>query len=153
MDARVRVIEDIRTAVLELLSKFNMGSEEDEEHFPLRLTAVMVAHGSNTGYNFSLFDVTEDEILLSIQMGSVIVYLGFEAEEELDEEEYPELVEALLRLIMPEVRALASAVERSKLRDPEILYDRMSTEMKEFVYDILMRHLRGKSVYDQVEAA
>jgi hypothetical protein len=83
----------------------------------------------------------------------VIVYLGFESEEEFDEEEYPELVETLLRAVMPEVRGLVSAVEKAGLKGPEILYDRMSTEMKEFVYDILMRHLRGKSVYDQVEAA
>ncbi|NJF24927.1 hypothetical protein E3E29_04505 [Thermococcus sp. Bubb.Bath] len=145
-------MEGIRTAVLELLSKFSTEEGEDGR-FPLQLTGVMVAHGNRAGYNFSLFDVTEDEILLSVQMGSVIVYLGFEGEEELDEEEYPELVEALLRAVMPEVRALASAVEKSSLKGPEILYDRMSTEMREFVYDIIMRHLEGKSVYDQVEAA
>lgn len=146
------IIEDIRAAVLELLSKFSP-EEGEEGSFPIRLTGVMVARGNRAGYNFSLFDVTENEILLSIQMGAVIVYLGFEGEEELDEEEYPELVEALLRAVMPEVRALVSAVDKNNLKGPEILYDRMSTEMREFAYDILMRHLEGKSIYDQVEAA
>jgi len=152
MDGWVRVIEGIRTAVLGLLSKFSPEAGE-EDRFPLQLTGVMVARGNRVGYNFSLFDVTEEEILLSIQMGSVIVYLGFEGEGELNEEEYPELVEALLRAVMPEVRALVSAVEKSDLKGPEILYDRMSTEMREFAYDILMRHIEGKSIYDQVEAA
>jgi hypothetical protein len=147
----VRIIEEIRTTVLELLSKFS--SETEEGGFPIHLTGIMVARGSRIGYNFSLFDVTENEILLSVQMGSVIVYLGFEGDEELDEVDYPDLVEALLKAVMPEVRGLVSAVEKSGLKGPEILYDRMSPEMREFVYDILMRHLKGKSVYDQVEAA
>lgn len=141
-------MEKIKGATLRLISLLN----QVEKSTP-RLVGILVAREDKRSYNFSLFDVTENEIVLVLQIGTVIVYLAFESDENIDEDEYPELVEELLQVSVPAVKELAKAIKKENIKEPIILYDQMGPEVKEFLYDILLRHIRGKSPYDQTEAA
>ncbi|ASJ00273.1 hypothetical protein [Thermococcus gorgonarius] len=140
-------MKKVREALMGLLSAV------DPEETGLRLVGVLVTHEKRPAYNFSLFDVTENEMVLMLQIGDTVVYLAFESEEEIDEDEYPELVEELIKLTLPGVKDLIKAVKEENLPKPGIVYDEMSPELKEFLYDILMKHMHGRSVYDQTEAA
>lgn len=140
-------MKKVREALLGLLSTMN------PEETGLKLVGLLVARENKSAYNFSLFDVTENEVVLMLQLGDMVVYLAFEGEEEIDEDEYPELVEELIKRALPGVRGLIRAVKDEGLLEPRIVYDEMSPELKEFLYEVLLRHLSGKSVYDQTEAA
>ncbi len=138
-------MERVRKATVELISLFN-----EEEPY---LTGILVAKAANKSYNFSLFDITENEFVLQLHIGRAIVYLAFESDEEIDEDEYPELVEEILRRTVPVVKELINAINVETLKEPVILYDEMSPDVKEFVYDLLIRHMKGGSPYDQTEPA
>ena len=97
--------------------------------------------------------MTENEIVLLLQIGTVVIYLAFESDEDIEEDEYPELVEELLRISVPAAKELTQAMREEKIKDPLILYDQMSPEVREFLYDMLLRHIEGRSIYDQTEAA
>ncbi|ASJ02408.1 hypothetical protein A3L09_03645 [Thermococcus profundus] len=140
-------MREIQKAVIGLVSSFS------PEETGLKLSGILVTREKNSAYNFSLFDVSESEVVLMLQIGSVVVYLAFEGEEEIDEEEYPELVEELIGKSLPGVKELIRTIEGSGLAEPRIVYDEMSPELKEFMYDVLMRYLKGRSVYDQTELA
>lgn len=141
-------MENIKRVILQLISPLNQAEADTP-----RLVGILVARGNKRSYNFSLFDVTENEIVLVLQIGTVVVYLAFESDEDIDEDEYPELVEELLQLSVPAVKKLAKAVKDEEIKEPVILYDQMSPEVKEFLYDILLRHIKGKPPYDQTEVA
>ncbi len=140
-------MEKIREATLKLVSLFNGENEEP------RLVGILVARTGGKGYNFSLFDITENELVLQLRIGETLVYLAFESDEEISEDEYPELVEELIRRAVPAVKELIKTMDMENLEDPIILYDEMSPEVKEFLYDLLIRHIRGSSPYDQTEPA
>jgi len=140
-------MERIRKATMELVSLFN------EENGEPRLVGILVAKAGRRSYNFSLFDITENELVLQLHIGRTLVYLAFESQEEIEEDEYPELVEEILRRAVPAVKELIKAIEAENLEEPAILYDEMSPDVKEFVYDLLIRHRRGASPYDQTEPA
>jgi hypothetical protein len=140
----------INEGLIALISTF--GSEFEEET-GIKLVGVMIAPSEKKGYNFSLFDVTENEFVLSLQIGKYIVYLAFESEEELDEDEYPDIVESLLNTAVPPVRGLIQKASDSGLDEPLILYDRMGPDLKEFIYDLYLKHRRGEPPYEQTESA
>ncbi|WP_010477223.1 hypothetical protein [Thermococcus zilligii] len=140
-------MKKVQEALMGLLSAL------DPEETGLRLVGVLVAREQRPAYNFSLFDVTGNEIVLMLQIGDTVVYLAFESGEEIDEDEYPELVEELVTISLPGVRNLIRAVKEENLPEPRIIYDEMSPELKEFLYDVLMKHVRGRPVHDQTEVA
>ncbi|ACS34314.1 Conserved hypothetical protein [Thermococcus gammatolerans EJ3] len=142
-----REMERVQKATVDLVSLFS--GENSEPH----LVGILVARSNRRSYNFSLFDITENELVLQLHIGNALVYLAFESPEEIDEDEYPELVEELLRRAVPAVKELIKALDAENLEEPVILYDEMSPDVKEFVYDLLMRHRRGASPYDQTEPA
>ena len=115
-------MERVRKATVELISLFN---EEEEP----RLTGILVTKAAKKSYNFSLFDITENEFVLQLHIGRAIVYLAFESDEEIGEDEYPELVEETLRRTVPVVKELIKAINAETLEEPVILYDEMSPDV------------------------
>lgn len=143
-------MREINEAIITLIS--TLDSEFGEEA-GIKLVGVMIAPSETRGYNFSLFDVTEDEFVLSLQIGKYIVYLAFESEEEIDEDEYSDLVEELLHVAVPAVRELIRKVSENGINEPLMLYDKMSPDLKEFLYGLFLKHRRGELPYEQTELA
>ncbi|WP_297487282.1 hypothetical protein [Thermococcus sp.] len=118
--------------------------------FPLRLTGIAAAGDPEERNGFSVFGVTEADVALSIHMGRTVVYLCFEGEEEMDEEALVDLFQEAMERAMPHVRELVRLLPE---KGGELLHDEMGPEMKEFIYGMLIKHLKGENVYEQTEAA
>ncbi|AEH24428.1 hypothetical protein [Pyrococcus yayanosii] len=129
--------------------------EIDGEVVTLSVKGVLLVKIPSDNYNFSFFEVTEQEFILAIQMGGYMVYLGIEADDEVEEEAYPMVVRTLIAQLIPDVNALIREAKKVKYAGPGdmLLDDNMSPDLKEAMYDILMRHRRGITPYEQVEVA
>jgi len=128
--------------------------EIDEEPVTLSIRGVLLARTGSRSYNFSFFEISESEFVLAVQMRGFVVYLGIESDEELDEEVYPELVRVLLEHLAPQIALLITAAEKDyRGRADLLLDDEMSPDMKEFFYGMLVKHRKGRPVYEQTEVA
>ncbi len=114
----------------------------------MRLSALAIVNTGKEEPNFSIFEISGSEFVIMIRVKGITVYVGVEGEEELEEEEAAEVLEGLIPALSREIRNF-----RSNLKGFSLIYDDMGQEMKEFIYDVIMRHSKGKSPYDQVEAA
>ncbi len=114
----------------------------------MRLSALAIVNTGKEEPNFSIFEISGSEFVIMIRVKGITVYVGVEGEEELEEEEAAEVLEGLIPALSREIRNF-----RSNLKGFGLIYDDMGQEMKEFIYDVIMRHSKGKSPYDQVEAA
>ncbi|CAB49611.1 hypothetical protein [Pyrococcus abyssi] len=128
--------------------------EVDGEVVTLSIKGVLIAKISSTSYNFSFFEVSEDEFILALQASGYIVYLGIESDSEIDEEAYSSIGRILISELMPYVNVLISKAKEVNYSGADILLDDdMSPTLKEAMYEILMKHRKGKSPYEQFEIA
>ncbi|NJE00074.1 hypothetical protein E3E26_09845 [Thermococcus sp. LS1] len=128
--------------------------EIEGEPVTLSIRGVLLARVKSKSYNFSFFELSENEFVLAVQMKGFTVYLGIEADEELEEEAYPELVRILLEHLTPQIALLITKAEKDyRGRADLLLDDDMSPEMKEFFYGLLVKHRKGELVYEQTEVA
>jgi len=91
--------------------------EIDEEIVTLSIKGVMLAKTDSKSYNFSFVEITETEFVLALQVRGYIIYLGFESDEEIDEDAYPELVRALIQQLIPVLNNLILEAEKSGYRE------------------------------------
>jgi hypothetical protein len=128
--------------------------EIGEKPVTLSIRGLLIARAEMESYNFSFFEITETETVLSVQMKGFMVYVGIESDEELDEEEYVEVGRALLEHLTPKIALLVTRAEKDYHGKADLLLDDgMSPELKEFFYSLLVKHRRGKSPYEQTEVA
>jgi len=129
--------------------------EIDEEIVTLSIKGVMLAKTDSKSYNFSFVEITETEFVLVLQVRGYIIYLGFESDEEIDEDTYPELVRALIQQLMPPINNLILEAEKSGYRGKAdlLMDDDMSPDMKEFFYEMLVKHRKDLPHYEQVDVA
>jgi len=113
----------------------------------LKLSALAVALTKDESPNFTIFEISDSEIVLVVKICGVTVYAGIEGEGLLEDETSGDL------------RTLISSISRAtrrfrgRLHKEGVIYDDMSPEMREFLYDVLIKHVKGRTEYDQVEAA
>ncbi|AAL81515.1 hypothetical protein PFDSM3638_06965 [Pyrococcus furiosus DSM 3638] len=120
----------------------------------LSIKGVLLANTSSTSSNFSIFEVSENEFILAIQTSGYVVYLGIEAEEEIEEEVYPSLVRIIISEVMPIINNLVQVAKELSYKGADILLDdNMSSSLREAMYNLLLKHKKGKSPYEQVEVA
>jgi len=129
--------------------------EIDEEIVTLSIKGVMLAKTDSKSYNFSFVEITETEFVLALQVRGYIIYLGFESDEEIDEDTYPELVRALIQQLIPVLNNLILEAEKSGYRGKAdlLMDDDMSPDMKEFFYEMLVKHRKDLPHYEQVDVA
>ena len=128
--------------------------EIEGEPVTFSIKGVLLARAPSRGYNFSFFEISETEFALAVQMKGFVVYLGIETDEEVEEELYPEVVRALLENLSPQVALLVTKAEEDyRGRADLLLDDNMSPALKEFFYQLLVKHRRGESAYEQTEVA
>ena len=128
--------------------------EVDDEVITLSIKGVLIANVPSKSYNFSFFEVSESEFILALQAFGYIVYLGIESDAELNEEAYPSIVQILISELMPHVNALIREAEKIRYRGSDMLLDdNMSPTLKEAMYDILIKHRKGRTPYEQFEVA
>ncbi|WP_297435765.1 hypothetical protein [Thermococcus sp.] len=128
--------------------------EIEGEPVTLSVKGILLAKINSKGYNFSFFELSEDEIVLAIQMKGFVVYIGMEADEDVEEEAYPQIARILLEILTPGVALLVDRAERTyEGRADVLLDDEMGQDMKEFFYGLILKHRRGESVYEQTEVA
>jgi len=128
--------------------------EVEGEPLTLSIKGVLLARTESKSYNFSFFEISENEFVLAVQMKGFAVYIGIETDEELEEEFYPDIVRALLENLSPQIALLATKAEREYLGKADVLLDDdMSPSLKEFFYQLLIKHRSGKTVYEQTEVA
>ncbi len=128
--------------------------EIDGEPVTFSIKGILLARTNSKSYNFSFFEISENEFVLAVQMRGFVVYIGIETDEELEEELYPEVVRALLENLSPQVALLVTkAEEEYNGRADLLLDDDMSPPLKEFFYQMLIRHRRGETSYEQTEVA
>ncbi|MFA4639668.1 hypothetical protein [Pyrococcus kukulkanii] len=128
--------------------------EVDGEVVTLSIKGVLIASVPSKSYNFSFFEVSEDEFILALQASGYIVYLGIESDEEVTEEAYPSIVQILVSELMPYVNALIREAEKVGYKGSDLLLDdNMSPTLKEALYDILLKHRKGRTPYEQFEVA
>ncbi|MDK2868885.1 MAG: hypothetical protein PWP39_120 [Pyrococcus sp.] len=120
----------------------------------LSIKGILLANTSSTSSNFSIFEVSENEFILAIQTSGYVVYLGIEAEEEIEEEVYPSLVRIIISEVMPIINNLVQVAKELSYKGADILLDdNMSSSLREAMYNLLLKHKKGKSPYEQVEVA
>ncbi|AFL94758.1 hypothetical protein CL1_0550 [Thermococcus cleftensis] len=128
--------------------------EIDDEPVTLSIKGLLIAQVDSKSYNFSFFELSESEFVLAVQMKGFIVYLAMEADEEIDEEAYPELVRILLEQLTPAIAFLVTRAEKDYTGKADLLLDDdMSPSLKEFFYGLLMKYRKGRPVYEQTEVA
>jgi len=128
--------------------------EVEGEPITLSIKGVLLARTESKSYNFSFFEISENEFVLAVQMKGFAVYIGIETDEELEEEFYPDIVRALLENLSPQIALLATKAEREYRGKADVLLDDdMSPSLKEFFYQLLIKHRSGKTVYEQTEVA
>ncbi|ACJ15634.1 hypothetical protein, conserved [Thermococcus onnurineus NA1] len=146
-------IEKLYTIAQRELAK-DLVFEIEDEPVTLSIRGVLLARVESKSYNFSFFELSENEFVLAVQMKGFTVYLGIEADEELEEEAYSELVRILLEHLTPQIALLITRAEKDyRGRADLLLDDDMSPEMKEFFYSLLVKHRKGEPVYEQTEVA
>jgi hypothetical protein len=118
------------------------------------IKGLLLAKVKSSTYNFSFFEVTETESVLAVQMKEFVVYIAFETDEELDDEEFAEVGKALLEHLTPKIALLTTRAERLYSGKADILMDDgMGPDLREFMYSLLMKHRKGESPYEQTEIA
>jgi hypothetical protein len=128
--------------------------EIEEEPVTVSIRGVLLARTDSKGYNFSFFELSENEFVLAVQMKGFVVYLGMEADEEIDEDAYPELVKILLGQLTPAIALLITRAEREYPGRADLLMDdEMGPDLKEFFYGLLMKYRKGRPIYEQTEVA
>jgi hypothetical protein len=128
--------------------------EIDGEPVTVSIKGVLLARADSKTYNFSFFELSETEFVLAVQMKGFIVYLGLEADDEIEEEALPELVKILLQGLTPAIALLVTRAEKEYPGRADLLLDDdMGPDLKEFFYELLIKHRQGKSVYEQTEVA
>jgi hypothetical protein len=128
--------------------------EIDDKMVTLSIKGLLIARAGSEGYNFSFFEVTETETVLAVQMKDLIVYIGIEGDEELNDEEYAEVGKALLEHLTPKIALLVTKAEKGYSGRADILLDDdMSPDLKEFFYSLLVKHRQGRGPYEQTEMA
>ena len=128
--------------------------EIDGEPVTVSIRGVLLARTDSKTYNFSFFELSESDFVLAVQMRGFVVYLGLEADEEVEEEALPEMLNILLSGLTPAIATLITAAEKSYRGKADILLDdEMGPSLKEFFYDLLMKHRKGKDPYEQTELA
>ncbi|ASI99869.1 hypothetical protein [Thermococcus celer] len=146
-------IEELYAVATRELAK-DLVFEINEEPVTLSIKGVLLARADSRGYNFSFFELGEDEFVLAVQMKGFTVYLGIESDEELEEEIYPELFRALLKHLTPQIALLITKAEKVYTGRADVLLDDdMGADLKEFFYGLLIKHRKGKTVYEQTEVA
>ncbi|AFK22934.1 hypothetical protein [Pyrococcus sp. ST04] len=126
----------------------------DGQVITISIKGVIIASIPSKNYNFSFFEVSEDEFILALQASGYVVYLGLESDEEVEEEAYPSIVQILISELMPHVNLLIEEAKREGYRGADLLLDDdMSPTLKEAMYEILLKHRKGKSPYEQFEVA
>jgi len=128
--------------------------EVEGEAVTLSIRGVMLTRNPSESYNFSFFELSESEFVLAVQMKGFTVYLGMELDTEIGEEVYPDVVRAILEYLTPQIALLITKAEESYEGSADMLLDdNMGPTLKEFFYSILVKHRRGKTVYEQTEIA
>ncbi len=128
--------------------------EIEGEAVTLSVKGILMARINSKGYNFSFFELGEDELILAIQMRGFVVYVGMEADEEIEEDAYPQIARILLETLTPGVALLISKAEKTYEGKADVLLDdEMSHDMKEFFYGLILKHRKGENVYEQTEVA
>ncbi|AEC50970.1 hypothetical protein PNA2_0052 [Pyrococcus sp. NA2] len=128
--------------------------EVDDDVVTLSVKGVMIAKVNSTSYNFSFFEVSEDEIILALQASGYIVYLGIESDSEINEEALPSIGKILISELMPPVNLLIEKAKELGYSGADILLDDdMSPTLKEAMYEILMKHRKGRTPFEQFEVA
>lgn len=119
------------------------------------IKGLLLARVKSSTYNFSFFEVTENGSVLAVQMKYFVVYIAFETDEELSEEEFAEMGKALLEYLTPKIALLTTKAEKLYRggKADILLDDGMSPDLREFMYSLLMKHRKGESPYEQTEAA
>ncbi len=110
-----------------------------------RLTGLAIAGTRKKKSNFAIFEISDSEFVLMVRTSGVEAYAGIEGE--LLDDEMPEGLKVLISVISDELRKLKTKPRTS------ILYDNMSPDMKEFLYDVIMRHESGQMFREQFEDA
>ncbi|WP_457752055.1 hypothetical protein [Thermococcus sp.] len=124
------------------------------EPLTLSIKGVLLARTESKSYNFSFFEISENEFVLAVQMKGFVVYIGIETDEELEEEFYPDILHALLENLSPQIALLATKAEKEYPGKADVLLDDdMSPSLKEFFYQLLIKHRSGRAIYDQTEVA
>ncbi|ACS90176.1 hypothetical protein [Thermococcus sibiricus] len=128
--------------------------EIDDEVVTLSVKGIMIAKSVSKTYNFSFVEVTDNEFVLAVQMKGYVIYLGLESDEIIDEDAYPELVRALINHLLSSLHNLVREAEKEYQGKADLLLDdNMSAEMKEFFYELLLKHQRGLPTHEQVDVA
>ncbi|HII60458.1 TPA: hypothetical protein HA331_01610 [Pyrococcus horikoshii] len=128
--------------------------EVDDEVVTLSIRGVLIAKINSNSYNFSFFEVSEDEFILALQTSGYIVYLGIESDNEISEDAYSSIGRILISELMPYVNLLVEKAKSIGYSGVDILLDDdMSPTLKEAMYEILIKHRRGKTPYEQFEIA
>ncbi|WP_175059232.1 hypothetical protein [Thermococcus sp. 2319x1] len=128
--------------------------EVDDEVVTLSVRGVMIAKTDSRSYNFSFVEIADNEFVLAVQMRGYVIYLGLESDEVIDEDAYPELVRALINHLLPALHTLIREAEKSYNGKADLLLDdNMSPEMKEFFYELLLKHKMGLPTHEQVDVA
>ncbi|AIF69707.1 hypothetical protein PAP_06550 [Palaeococcus pacificus DY20341] len=131
--------------------------EIDGESVVLSIKGAMIAVSNSKNYNFSFIEISENEFVMVVQMGGYVLYIGMESDEEIDEDAYPELFKALMVQLLPVLEILiqeANKMEyKTKRRADILLDDDMSSDMKEFFYQTLIKHIKNIPIYEQTEVA
>lgn len=128
--------------------------EIEEEPVTVSIRGVLLARTDSKGYNFSFFELSENEFVLAVQMKGFVLYLGMEADEEIDEDAYPELVKILLGQLTPAIALLITRAEKEYPGRADLLMDdEMGPDLKEFLYGLLVKHRKGRPIYEQTEVA
>ncbi|WP_297067442.1 hypothetical protein [Thermococcus sp.] len=128
--------------------------EIEGEAVTISVKGVLLARINSKGYNFSFFELSENELVLAIQMRGFVVYVGMEADEEIEEDAYPQIARILLETLTPGVALLITRAEKTYDGKADVLLDdEMNQDMKEFFYDLILKHRKGKSMYEQTEVA
>jgi len=114
----------------------------------VKLTGLAIARTDEKDSNFTIFEISDSELIIMVKVNGLTVYAGLEGDDLLNDEN-TEVLKNLISLILRETKKL-------RLRDitrAGVVYDDMSPDMKEFLYDLMIRHVRGEKVHDQFEAA
>ncbi len=128
--------------------------EIDGEPITVSIKGVLLARISSREYNFSFFEISENEFVLAVQMRGFVIYLTIESDEEIEEEIYPEIVRGIIENLSPGMALLLTTAEKEYSGTADLLLDdEMSPALKEFLYSLLVRHRRGENPYEQTEIA
>ncbi|MDI3474485.1 MAG: hypothetical protein PWQ79_1506 [Thermococcaceae archaeon] len=118
------------------------------------IKGVLLARAPGAKYGFSFFDVSDDAFVLLIRVRDFEVYIGIEMDTPVEEEDYPEVARALVEYLVPKVALLVTKAEKLYSGTADIILDDgMGPALREFFYEVLMRHREGRTVYEQSEVA